>query len=325
MWRIFAFASGALLLVYGATVWSVAQPLSGRRSVPLAARAEAARLESTVRALYERFPHRQLGRPEQLAAAGAWLESELERNGVGPWRQEFVVRGEPVFNLLARVGPNAGARVVVGAHYDAHPDTPGSDDNASGVAALLEVARLLGTTVPSCPVELALWTLEEPPFFRTPDMGSARHAAELRKSGAAVRFALSLETLGYYRDQGGSQRYPPNFPARPLYPSAGDFVLLIGDSGSTALTRRLKSAFAGTTSVPIESVNVPRTFPGADFSDHQSFWQAGYPAFMVTDSAFLRNPNYHRATDTPETLDFERLARAADGVAAMVLEACSAP
>jgi hypothetical protein len=140
-----------------------------------------------------------------------------------------------------------------------------------------------------------------------------------------VRAAFSLEMLGYFRDEDGTQHYPPRFPASIVYPSAANFVLLLGDSGSSELTRHLKSAFAGTSSVPIESANVPRTMGGADFSDHLNFWNAGYTAFMVTDSAFLRNPNYHRATDTADTLDFKRLAAAADGVAAMALAACEEP
>ena len=312
-------------LAWGASTWSVAQPFAGQRAIKLETRAEPARVEAIVRTLCERFPHRHPGNSEQMEASRAWLEEQLKSLELRPVRELVEVRGQLLFNMHARLGPDDGAHVIVGAHYDAHPATPGADDNASGVAAVLEVARILKTTEPRCLVEISLWTTEEPPFFRTADMGSAHHVARLRASNVAVRAAFSLEMLGDFKDGAGTQNYPPRFPASLVYPSAANFVLLLGDSSTTELTRHLKAAFAGTSTVPIESANVPRTMGGADFSDHLNFWNAGYTAFMVTDSAFLRNPNYHRDTDRPDTLDFKRLAAAADGVAAMALAACEEP
>jgi hypothetical protein len=322
---ILLIALAVVALAWGASVWSIAQPFAGKHEVKLAARADPARVEATVRALTERFPHRHPGVPEQLEGAGTWLEGQMNALEVAPARESFAVRGQTLFNLVSTLGATDGARVVVGAHYDAHPATPGADDNASGVAAVLELARILKATPLPCPVELALWTAEEPPYFRTQDMGSARHAQRLHRENTCVRAMFSLEMLGYFTDAASSQSYPPRFVARPLYPSTGNFVLLLGDSHSTTLTRRIKAAFAGTSTLPIESANVPRTMGGADFSDHLNFWNAGITAFMVTDSAFLRNPNYHRDSDKPETLDFQRLAAATNGVAAMIHEACAEP
>ena len=219
----------------------------------------------------------------------------------------------------------AGRSGVVSAHYDVHPETPGADDNASGVAVLLEIVRLLRGHAPRCPIIAAFWTLKEPPYFRTAHMGSAHHARHLRRGGERLRFALSLEMLGYYSDVPGSQRYPPNFPFRVAYPSEGNFVLLLGDATSTAMTRRFKAAFKGASSTTIRSINVSRHMAGADFSDHLNFWQAGYAAFMLTDTAFLRNSHYHRSTDGPETLDYRRMSHVADGVTAALLDACADP
>jgi hypothetical protein len=154
-------------------------------------------------------------------------------------------------------------------------------------------------------------------------MGSARHAKLLRSQGADLRFALSLEMVGYFSEEPESQRFPARFPFRMAYPSTGSFALLLGDDSSRPLVRRLKAAFRGGSPIPVYSANVSRTLPGADFSDHRSFWEAGYPAFMLTDTAYLRNPHYHSATDLPETLDYVRMAQLVDGTAAMLADACA--
>lgn len=312
-------------LVAGAVGWHTVQPFAEVRSVALAARARPERLEQVVRTLVERFPTRHGGDPQVLDAAGAWLEGELVAEGSAPKRQTFSASGADRFNVLAHFGPEEGPRVVVGAHYDAHPKTPGADDDASGVAAVLELARLLRAQPPRCPVDRALWTLEEPPYFRTASMGSAHHAKQLKDAGQAVRFAVAVEMVGFYSDRDGSQRYPPNFPFSLAYPAEGNFALLLGTSDTAALTRRLKGAFLGAGGLPVASVNVSRTMAGADFSDHLNFWNEGYPAFLLTDTAFLRNERYHTPQDLPETLDYRRMALLVDGLAAAVLDGCAAP
>lgn len=322
-------ALAAVALLYAYNLWQAAQPFAGVWPTPPGPKAEAERLERLVTELVARFPHRHGGNPAELNASGAWLESLLASQGLGPVRQPLSANGQDYFNLLVETGPTKGAEgatgpaLVVGAHYDAHPETPGADDNGSGVAALVELARLLAAAPPSCRVQLALWTLEEPPYFRTAQMGSAHHARQLRSSGARLRFAVSVEMVGYFSEASASQRYPPAFPFRLAYPSRGDFALLLGDTSARGATRLLKAAFAGASALPLESVNVSRTLRGADFSDHLNFWNEGYPAFMLTDTAFLRNDHYHRATDVPATLDFARMAQLVDGLWAMVQDGCS--
>jgi Zn-dependent M28 family amino/carboxypeptidase len=209
--------------------------------------------------------------------------------------------------------------VVVGAHYDAFGPAVGADDNASGVAGLLELAPRLKDAHGSARIELVAYTLEEPPYFRTRSMGSRVHAAALQKSGAKVRAMVCLEMIGFFSDEDGSQRYPlPGLGL--LYPSRGDFIALVGCLGEAGLVRTIKRAMAQACDLPVRSINAPRFVPGIDFSDHLNYWDAGFDAVMVTDTAFYRNANYHKASDTLETLDYERMAKVVEGVRAAVVE-----
>jgi Zn-dependent M28 family amino/carboxypeptidase len=197
-----------------------------------------------------------------------------------------------------------------------HTHTPGADDNASGVAGLIELAHLLGKQPPPRPVELVAYTLEEPPHFRTEHMGSAWHARSLRAAGREVRLMVSLEMIGCFSDAPGSQRFPvPGLDL--LYPDRGNFIALvsrISAKGELGATRRAKALMAGATDLAVHSINAPPLLKGIDFSDHLSYWAQGYPALMVTDTAFFRNANYHQAGDTHETLDYARMAKVVQGV-----------
>ncbi len=220
--------------------------------------------------------------------------------------------------MLAQFGPDTKERIVVGAHYDAAGPYPGADDNASGVAGLIELAHLLGKATLPLRVELVAFTLEEPPHFATFQMGSAVHAASLKKQGVSVRLMVSLEMIGYFSDASGSQGFPT--PAlKPFYPSAGNFITIVGKPSEGALVRRVKKAMQAASPLPVYSINAPQTVPGIDFSDHRNYWQAGYPAVMLTDTAFYRNKNYHTEQDTPETLDYRRMALVVEGIYAAVL------
>jgi Zn-dependent M28 family amino/carboxypeptidase len=300
----------------------VTQPVIPAGSTADVPAADPVRLEASVRALAERFHPRDAGHVANLDAAAAWLSAELTASGARVSEQTWVTDGETYRNVVARLGPDAGERVVVGAHYDVCDPLPGADDDASGVAGLLELARLLGERPPAGPVELVAYSLEEPPYFATPEMGSAHHAAALAEAGVRVRAMLSLEMLGYFSDAPDSQHYPVGVLGW-LYPARGDFIAVVGNLSQASLARRVKRTMRAAGTVPVESINAPGWLTGIDFSDHRSYWQRGFPALMVTDTSFYRNPNYHEASDTPETLDYARLARVVSAVQRAVQELAS--
>ena len=222
-----------------------------------------------------------------------------------------------VANALTELFDTAASEIIiVGAHYDSVPDCPAANDNGTGVAALLEIARLLAGQRYARSVRLVAFANEEPPFFYTEAMGSAVYAARARRRGERIEAMLALETLGWYTDQPGSQRYP--FPFSLFYPDRGNFVGFVGNLPARGLVRRALAAFRASTPFPSEGVAAPGGMEGVHWSDHWSFWQAGYPAIMITDTALFRYPHYHAATDTPERLDYPSLARVTLGLAEVV-------
>jgi Zn-dependent M28 family amino/carboxypeptidase len=276
------------------------------------------RLEAHVRALAEDFTPRDYTHPANLDRAAAYIAAELERAGGAVSEQPFQVSGTTYRNVIAAFGPESAEHIVVGAHYDAAGPFPAADDNASGVAGLIELAVLLGREPPPRRVELVAYSLEEPPFFRTRHMGSAVHAASLRQAGVRVRAMISLEMIGCFSDAPGSQQFPIGL-MKAFYPSRGTFITVVGRMGDGRLVRRIKRAMRSASPLDVRSINAPRWVPGVDFSDHACYWDQGYPAVMITDTAFYRNPRYHTARDTPETLDYSRMAAVVQGVYAAVL------
>jgi len=250
-----------------------------------------------------------------LERAAEYIRAQLEGFGYDVDDQEFQVEGVTYRNLVAGFGPLDAPIVVFGAHYDVCGDQPGADDNASAVAGLLEVARLLQVHRPeiSYRIELVAFSLEEPPFFRTENMGSAIHAQSLIERGADVQAMICLEMIGFFDDRPGSQTFPaPGLGL--LYSTTGNGIVVVGDVKSRRLTGDVKGRMAGASSIPVYSINAPASVPGLDFSDHLNYWQKGWPAVMITDTAFYRNPNYHEPTDTAETLDYPRMAEVIKGV-----------
>jgi Zn-dependent M28 family amino/carboxypeptidase len=219
--------------------------------------------------------------------------------------QEFTSGGRKVRNIETGSGD-----LVVGAHYDTVPGSPGADDNASGVAVLIELARLVPAGV-----RFVAFANEEAPYFLGPEMGSFVYA---RERGAKVRAMFSLEMLGYYSDAPRSQNYPA--PLGMFYPDRGDFIAFVGDLGARSLVRRSIESFRKHAKFPSEGLAAPSFLPGIAWSDHWSFRKHGYPAVMITDTAFYRYPHYHRASDTPDKLDYERMARVTLGLAEMLNE-----
>jgi Zn-dependent M28 family amino/carboxypeptidase len=263
---------------------------------------------------------RNHGHAGELAEAAKYIEGVLSESGYIVTRQPYDVHGVTVANVEAELagGSLRNELVVIGAHYDSVIGSPGANDNASGVGALLEIARLLANNVHARTVRFVAFTNEEPPFFQTEDMGSVRYAQRSRRRNEQIVAMLALETIGYYSEVKGSQSYP--FPLSAFYPDRADFIGFVGNVSSRHLIRRAVEAFRKHTDFPAESTAAPGWMTGIGWSDHWSFWQEGYPALMVTDTALFRYDYYHSAEDTPEKIDYERLGRVVAGLAGVVAE-----
>jgi hypothetical protein len=310
--------AGAVLLIVALCLY-MTQPLIGGANIPGPLSVDTTKLETHVRTLSQSLVPRDESHPENLDSCVAYIRQEFERANARVSEQPFTVNGKTYRNVIAHFGPETKEMVVVGAHYDTAGPLPGADDNASGVAGLLELARLLGNRQLPMRVELVAYTLEEPPFFRSEQMGSAMHAKALKREGAVVRVMFSLEMIGYFSDARDSQHFPSSAFSL-FYPTEGNFISVIGKIDDGMLVRRIKKAMTGATSLPVYSINAPRLIPGVDLSDHMSYWRAGYPAVMITDTANYRNPNYHTQDDTAERLDYRRMGQAVEGVYAAVLD-----
>jgi hypothetical protein len=277
-----------------------------------AAVVDPAALRSNVEALATRFAPRDFEHPENLDRVALFVAEAMRSTGAVVSEQTYRV-GEKVYrNVLAELGPDTPERIVIGAHYDTAGDQPGADDNASGVAGLLELARLLAASPPPLRIELAAYTLEEPPSFATERMGSVVHARGLTDRGARVRLMISMEMIGAFADVKGSQHYPA--VVGWFYPSTGNFIAVIGKWGQGGTVRDVAAALRAGSPLPVETLVAPRFLTGVDFSDHRSFWARGYDAVMVTDTSFFRNDRYHTADDRPDTLDYVRMAEVVKGV-----------
>jgi hypothetical protein len=275
-------------------------------------------LKHHVTELAGRIGERNVWRTGSMAAAASYIRAEFEAAGYEINIQSFPSRGETLNNLEAVLPGHDAADeiIVVGAHYDSVAGSPGADDNASGVAALLELARLLAGTTLSRSVRFVAFANEEAPFFYGDEMGSNLYAARAQAQGKRIEAMLSLETMGYFTDQPGSQRYP--FPFSLFYPDTGNFIGFVGNLASRALVRQAIGAFRASTPFPSDGVAAPSGIEGIHWSDHWSFWEAGYPAIMVTDTAPFRYPHYHAATDTSEQLDYSGFARVTSGLVEVI-------
>ena len=257
-----------------------------------------ARLRRHVDVLAGLIGPRHLGKPKTLEATIGYLVKELEIVGHTVEKQPYPVGSQTAVNLVVEIpgsSPQAGI-VVLGAHYDSIANTPGADDNASAVAVLIEAARLLHGVKPKRTIRCVAFACEEKPYFETGDMGSQEYARNCRKRGERIVGMLCLEMVGFFTDAVGSQRIPPGIPRwlHWVFPKRGDFLAAVGNLRSWRLVWQFRR------------------------SDNSSFWDQGYPALMLTDTSFLRNPHYHQPTDTPETLDYGRMVQVTRGVAGAV-------
>jgi hypothetical protein len=271
-------------------------------------------LYSTVRHLSGLSPARSYRNIGALNRAADFIRSEFQRYGYRPLEQKYKVEGIEYRNVIASYGPEAGPRFVVGAHYDVAGEKPGADDNASGVAGLLALAELFKKHSPETGfrIDFVAYTLEEPPFFMTENMGSYIHAKSLHDARTKVKGMIGLEMIGFYSDALNSQIYPLPF-MKLFYPSRGNFIGVIGNFASYRLVTHVKNRVRDA-DIGVESLMAPSCLIGVDFSDHRNYWKFGYAAVMITDTAFYRNPNYHSASDTIDTLNFDKMKEVVKGL-----------
>ena len=274
----------------------------------------AHRLRKHVERLAEAIGERNVFASGALQRAAAYIEDEWSALGYAVERLEYQVSGIVCANLIVtRQGSSHQSEILLlGAHYDSVVGSPGANDNASGVAALLEISRLFRALEPTLTVRFVAFVNEEPPFFWTRQQGSMVYAQAARRRGDDIRLMASLETIGCYSSQPGSQRYPPMF--RFFYPDRGNFIGIVSDFRSRTAMRRLAAAFRARSDFPLQTVSTFRFIPGVAWSDHHSFWRQGYPAVMVTDTAFYRYRHYHAATDMPDKLAYPELAQVTLGL-----------
>lgn len=253
--------------------------------------------------------------PEDLDRVASWIVERFAETGLEVTEHRYrLIEGEYRNVIATRRGRSPGRpAILIGAHYDAYGKLPGADDNASGVAVLLELARTLPWERPDRTQIFVAFANEEPPLFATEDMGSARFAQMVRDERWSIDLMIALDMLGYYSSEPGSQRYPARW-MRLYYPSRGDFLAVVGDLGSGPSIARVKRGLASTSELAIWSFRAPRAIPGVDWSDHYWFRELGYPAVLVTDTGMLRNRNYHRSGDLPDTLDYPRMAEVVQGL-----------
>jgi hypothetical protein len=327
--RAILFAAAALALVMGIVVllryMTVVPGAPHKGPIPVLSADEASiaeRLRAHITAIASR-PH-NIAHYAELEKAARYIENVLRALGYEPFAQVYTAGQRQVRNIEATIEPVDPARsrgtVVVGAHYDSAGDAPGANDNGSGTAAVLELARLLGDLRGriDARVRLVLFVNEEPPYFQTPAMGSWQYARLLAERREPIIGMMSLETLGWFSDEPGSQRYPAPFGL--LYPSEANFIAFVGLMGSREFLHAVIDSFRRNTAFPTVGGVAPGFIPGIAWSDHWSFEQFGFPALMITDTALYRYPHYHRPTDTPDKVDTAKLARITRGLDKVVRE-----
>lgn len=276
------------------------------------------RLEVHVHKLANDFGPRNLAHPENLEGAVRYVCEVFSEIGYTTMEHEYLAGQAPVKNIdVEREGSTRKNEIVlVGAHYDTQTNSPGADDNASGVAGLLEVARLLDGPTFERTIRYVAFVCEEPPYFHKPIMGSLVYARRCREREEKIVAMISLESIGWYSEEKGSQKYPR--PYHLLFPKEGDFIGFVGNTASGPLVRQAIQLFRKNVEFPSEGIVAPDRVPGAGWSDHWSFWQEGYPGIMVTDTALYRNDYYHTPEDTADRLDYDRMARVVAGMAHVV-------
>jgi hypothetical protein len=310
-----------LLWWLGAMFWMPGVSVGGPLAPPTPRESTLTeRLARDVEGLAGEIGERNVLHYDELSAAADYIDNAMEAAGYEVHRQRYEMDGRPYDNLeVEQTGSTLAEEIViVGAHYDTVPDAPGANDNASGVAALLALAEHFATRQTSRTLRFVAFTNEEAPYAHTARMGSVVYVKRSKERGERIAAMISLETMGYFTDEPNSQRYPSVL--RWIYPDTGNFIAFVGNLASRGVLKRALREFRRHASIPSEGGALPEGLPGVGWSDHWSFWQAGYRAIMVTDTALYRYPAYHAEEDIPDQVDFERLARVVAGLEPVVAD-----
>jgi Zn-dependent M28 family amino/carboxypeptidase len=326
------FYGGLLASLTGAALYMTGMPGRSYSGSPPGPTPESLALEQKLRAhvtaLAATIGERNVGEFDALTRARHYVQAELERSRAGATAhaelrtESLGAAGSSAENIILELPGTSGSVVLVGAHYDSAQGTPGANDNASGTAAALVLAERLAGRRFEHTLRFVLFANEEAPYFQNDGMGSLHHARASALRGEPITAMLSLESIGFYSDAPGTQRYPGVL--RVLYPDRGNFVAFVGNLSSRALTRQALAAFRRAATVPSEGGALPSWIPGVGWSDHWSFWQEGYPALMVTDTAVFRDPHYHQPDDVPQNLDYGVMSRVVLGLEPVIVELAGA-
>jgi Zn-dependent M28 family amino/carboxypeptidase len=309
------------LLIFG---WSLMIWMPGesyRQPLPPLSTTEAklqAILKQDIETLSNKIGSRNFQSYANLILARDFLTTELTTTGYTVNRQEYTAEGKTFSNLEVEIpgSTRADEILVIGAHYDSAFTSPGANDNATGAAAILALAREFAGTKPQRTIRFVEFTNEEPPYFWTKNMGSLVYAQRAKQRGDKIVGMFSLETLGYFSDKANSQQYPPQLNL--LYPNQGNFLGFVGNIDSRELLRNTIRSFRTQAQFPSEGAALPNVLPGVGWSDHWSFWQQGYQAVMITDTAPFRYPHYHTLEDSINKIDFEKLSRVVSGISKVI-------
>lgn len=250
---------------------------------------------------------------DQLNTIAEYIHQNFNKYSDSTSFQEYKVGEETYKNVICSFGTENKKRIIIGAHYDVCGDQEGVDDDATGVTGLLELARMLKGQKLNYRIDLVAYTLEEPPYFRTENMGSYIHAKYLKDNNIDVYGMASVEMIGYFKDEKNSQDYPLGILSW-IYGDKGDYITLVRKIGAGNFVKNFIEEFKDSNQVKTKTFSAPKFVTGIDYSDHLNYWKFGYSAMMITDTSFFRNKNYHQTTDTLETLDLKRMTKVIDGI-----------
>jgi hypothetical protein len=274
---------------------------------------DTTRLKNDLLAITQTPKPRTYRHTDVLDSVAAYIKIELGKCTPSVSEQPYTADGRNFKNIIATFGPADAERIIVGAHYDVCGDQDGADDNASAVAGLLELARLLKDKHLKYRIDLVAYTLEEPPYFRTEQMGSYVHAASLKKENIKVKGMVCLEMIGYFSDEKGSQSYPLSI-LKGIYGNKGNFITVVEKMQSGAFAKEFRRNILSEQTIRTKKFKAPASLPGIDFSDHLNYWHFGFSAVMITNTAFYRNKSYHTKEDTVDKLDIGRMGLVVDGI-----------